>query len=67
MIQIVNGEAELIYYPGISTWATLCSELVVEYNKTPFTLINSYGLYLYVSSLQEVYDACDILLLQGDF
>lgn len=67
MIEIVNDEAHLIYYPGVSTWAALCSELVVEYNKTPFTCINSYGLYLKVASLQDVYDACDILVLQGDF
>lgn len=67
MIEVVDGQAHLIYYPGISTWAALCLELIIEYNKTPFTSINSYGLYLEVSSIQEVEEACDILLLQGDF
>lgn len=67
MIEVVNGEAHLIYYPGISTWSALCLELVIEFNKQPYTSINSYGLYLQVASLQDVYDACDILVLQGDF
>jgi len=67
MIEVVNGEAHLIYYPGSSSWSDLCSQLPIEYNKQPFTSINSYGLYLQVASLQDVYDACDILVQQGDF
>jgi len=67
MIYIVEGQAQVNYMSGVSTWAIICDELETIYPMELYTSINAYGSIWSIESMADVLAATDILRSWGDF
>ena len=67
MINIVEGQAQVNYMSGVSTWAIICDELEVIYSMELCTSINAYGTIWIIESMADVLAATDILKTWSDF
>jgi len=67
MIHIVEGQAQVNYMSGVSTWAIICDELETIYPMELYTSINAYGSIWSIESMADVLAATDILRSWGDF
>ena len=67
MINIVEGQAQVNYMSGSSTWAIICDELETIYPMELYTSINAYGTIWIIESMADVLAATDILKTWSDF
>ena len=67
MINIVEGQAQVNYMSGVSTWAIICDELETIYPMELYTSINAYGTIWIIESMADVLAATDILRTWSDF
>ena len=67
MIHIVEGQAQVFYTAGVSTWAIICDELETIYPMELYTSINAYGTIWNIESMSDVLAATDILRSWGDY
>jgi|688.fasta_scaffold415854_2 hypothetical protein len=67
MINIVEGQAQVNYMSGVSTWAIICDELETIYPMELYTSINAYGTIWIIESMADVLAATDILKTWSDF
>jgi len=67
MIYIVEGQAQVNYMSGVSTWAIISDELEIIYSMELYTSINAYGSIWSIESMADVLAATDILRSWGDF
>ena len=67
MINIVEGQAQVNYTAGVSTWAIICDELETIYPMELYISINAYGTIWIIESMADVLAATDILKTWSDF
>jgi len=67
MIHIVEGQAQVNYMSGVSTWAIISDELETIYPMELYTSINAYGTIWSIESMADVLAATDTLRTWGDF
>ena len=67
MINIVEGQAQVNYTSGVSTWAIISDELETIYPMELYTSINAYGTIWIIESMADVLAATDILKTWSDF
>ena len=67
MINIVEGQAQVNYMSGVSTWAIICDELETIYPMELYTSINAYGTIWIIESIADVLAATDILRTWSDY
>ena len=67
MINIVEGQAQVNYTAGVSTWAIISDELETIYPMELYTSINAYGTIWIIESMADVLAATDILKTWSDF
>jgi hypothetical protein len=67
MINIVEGQAQVIYTSGSSTWAIICDELETIYPMELYTSINAYGSIWNIESMADVLAATDTLRTWSNF
>ncbi len=67
MINIVEGQAQVNYMSGVSTWTIISDELETIYPMELYTSINAYGTIWIIESMADVLAATDILKTWSDF
>jgi len=67
MIHIVEGQAQVNYMSGVSTWAIICDELETIYPMELYTSINAYGTIWIIESMADVLAATDTLRTWSNF
>ena len=67
MLVIVDGQVQIHYRAGIDTWLSICNELEDRYPIDLYTSINAYGEVFITNSIEDVYEATDILSGWEDF
>lgn len=67
MINIVEGQAQVNYISGSSTWAIICDELETIYPTELYTSINAYGSIWNIESMADVLATTDTLRTWSDF
>ena len=67
MIIIIEGQAQVNYTAGSSTWNIICDELETIYPTELYTSINAYGTIWNIESMADVLAATDTLKTWGNF
>ncbi len=67
MINIVEGQAQIIYTEGFSSWNTICEELETIHSIELYTSINVYGAIWIIENIADVLVVTDILKTWSDY